>query len=106
MMDSPSLSNEKSQALYASVSADYADIENAAIRFKKMKEDPFLNALQVKFSYAITCHKAQGGQWQSVFVEQSYLPEKKYDRDYLRWIYTAFSRATTELHLIGFDELT
>jgi len=106
MMDSPALTNDKNQELYKSVQADYADIENAAIRFKKMKEDPFLNALQVKFSYAITCHKAQGGQWQSVFVEQSYLPEKKFDRDYLRWIYTAFSRATTELHLIGFDEIT
>jgi exodeoxyribonuclease-5 len=105
MADSPALPNDKNQELYKSVVADYAHIENAGIRFKSIKTDPYLNALQVKFAYAVTCHKAQGGQWQSVFVEQAYLPEGKFDRDYLRWLYTAFSRATQQLNLIGFDEM-
>jgi exodeoxyribonuclease-5 len=105
MADSPALPNDKNQELYKSVVADYIHIENAGIRFKSIKADPFLNALQVKFAYAVTCHKAQGGQWQSVFVEQAYLPEGKFDRDYLRWLYTAFSRATQQLNLIGFDEM-
>lgn len=105
MVDSPALPNDKNQFLYKSVVEDYAHIENAGIRFKAIKTDPFLNALQVKFAYAITCHKAQGGQWQSVFVEQAYLSNGKFDRDYLRWLYTAFSRATQQLNLIGFDEM-
>jgi len=105
MADSPALPNDKNQELYKSVVADYIHIENAGIRFNSIKADPFLNALQVKFAYAVTCHKAQGGQWQSVFVEQAYLPEGKFDRDYLRWLYTAFSRATQQLNLIGFDEM-
>ncbi len=105
MADSPALPDNKNQALYKSVVEDYMHIENAGIRFKAIKADPYLNALQVKFAYAVTCHKAQGGQWQSVFVEQAYLPEGKFDRDYLRWLYTAFSRATQQLNLIGFDEM-
>jgi len=105
LADSPALPSEKNQQLYASVVEDYAHIENAAVRFKQIKADPFLNALQVKFAYAITCHKAQGGQWQSVFVEQAYLSEDTVNKDYLRWLYTAFTRATQKLNLIGFDEM-
>ena len=70
-------------------------------QYKAIKENPFFNALQVKFSYAITCHKSQGGQWENVIIEQPYLPEGP-NRDYLRWLYTAVTRAKRQLYLIGF----
>jgi exodeoxyribonuclease-5 len=69
-----------------------------------IKKDPFLNALQIKFAYALTCHKAQGGQWKAVFVDQGYLPEEQIDRDFTRWLYTAITRATEELYLVNFDQ--
>ena len=72
-------------------------------RQKAVKDDPYFNALQVKFGYAITCHKSQGGQWDTVFVEQPYLPNG-IDRDYLRWLYTAITRAKEKLFLIGFKD--
>ncbi|MEP0481066.1 MAG: ATP-binding domain-containing protein, partial [Nonlabens sp.] len=70
-------------------------------QYKEIKENPFFNALQVKFSYAITCHKSQGGQWENVIIEQPYLPDGP-DKGYLRWLYTAVTRAKTNLYLIGF----
>ncbi|MBK9146344.1 MAG: AAA family ATPase [Flavobacteriales bacterium] len=69
---------------------------------KRLREDPFLNALQVKYAYAVTCHKAQGGQWRTVFVDQGYLTEDMVDQEYLRWLYTAVTRATRKLHLLNF----
>ena len=71
--------------------------------FLGVKNNKFFNALQVKFSYAITCHKSQGGQWNTIFVEQPYLPEGP-DRDYIRWLYTAVTRAKEKLYLIGFRD--
>jgi len=68
-----------------------------------IRKDPFLNALQIKFAYALTCHKAQGGQWQAVFVDQGYLPENLVDKDFTRWLYTAMTRASEELYLVNFD---
>jgi exodeoxyribonuclease-5 len=69
-----------------------------------INEDPFFNALQIKYAYAITCHKAQGGQWKAVYVDQGYLPKDKIDMEYLRWLYTAVTRATEELFLVNFSQ--
>lgn len=103
--NSASLSYEESNALYVEVQKDYEDERSKYKKFLKVKSNKFFNALQVKFSYAVTCHKAQGGQWNSVFVEQPYLPNG-IDKDYLRWLYTAITRAKETLYLIGFkDEL-
>ena len=101
-VEGPALSYEEGNRLYQEVLKDYADISNRYLRFRKVKENEYLNALQVKFAYAITCHKSQGGQWKEVFIEQPYLPNDTVDKDYLRWLYTAFTRATERVHLIGF----
>ena len=104
MSDAPALSQEENKRLYESVSADYADIADRRLRLKKVKEDSFFNALQVKFAYAITCHKAQGGQWPCVFVEQGYLTDEMINTEYLRWLYTAVSRASEKLYLVNFNK--
>ena len=70
----------------------------------KIKNDPFLNAVQVKFSYSLTCHKTQGGQWKIVMIDQGYLPEDGVDREFLRWLYTAVTRATEKVYLINFKD--
>ena len=101
--ESPSLTYEQSNQLYQEVMLDYADEKPAYKRFQKVKENEYFNALQVKFSYAITCHKSQGGQWDTVFIEQPYLPNG-IDRDYVRWLYTAVTRAKSKLYLIGFKD--
>ncbi|MDC1363424.1 ATP-binding domain-containing protein, partial [Flavobacteriaceae bacterium] len=85
------------------VMKDYAHESSKFKKFQAVKKNRYFNALQVKFSYAITCHKSQGGQWQNVFVEQPYLPNGV-DKDYLRWLYTAITRAQERLYLIGFKE--
>ncbi len=99
--DTPSLSYEEGNRLYQEVQNDYAHEKSKYKRFLGVKNNKYFNALQVKFSYAITCHKSQGGQWNTVFVEQPYLPNG-IDRDYLRWLYTAVTRAKEKLYLIGF----
>ena len=100
--DSPALSREESERLFQTVMADYADIPLKRVRMKKMKQDPHFNALQVKYAYAVTCHKAQGGQWQNVFLDQGYLSEEYLTPDYFRWLYTAFTRATGRLYLVNY----
>jgi ATP-dependent exoDNAse (exonuclease V) alpha subunit len=100
--ESPSLTYEESNKLYQEVLLDYEG-ETKYKKFLKVKSNPQFNALQVKFSYAITCHKSQGGQWNTVFVEQPYLPNG-IDRDYVRWLYTAITRAKEKLYLIGFKD--
>ena len=100
--ESPSLTYEESNKLYQEVLLDYEG-ETKYKKFQKVKENEFFNALQVKFSYAITCHKSQGGQWNTVFIEQPYLPNG-IDRDYVRWLYTAITRAKDKLYLIGFKD--
>lgn len=100
--ESPSLTYDESNLLYQEVMKDYEG-ETKFKQFQKVKENEFFNALQVKFSYAITCHKSQGGQWNTVFVEQPYLPDG-IDRDYIRWLYTAITRAKDKLYLIGFKD--
>ncbi len=104
MSEAPALSPADNKRLYDSVSADYSDIPDKRLRLKKVKEDAFFNALQVKFAYAITCHKAQGGQWPCVFVEQGYLTEEMINTEYLRWLYTAVSRASEKLFLVNFNK--
>lgn len=101
--ESPSLSYEDGNKLYQAVSEDYASEKSNYKKFLSIKNNKFFNALQVKFSYAITCHKSQGGQWDTVFVEQPYLPND-IDKEYLRWLYTAITRAKKKLYLIGFKE--
>ena len=100
--ESPSLTYDESNKLYQEVQLDYEG-ETKYKKFLKVKSNPQFNALQVKFSYAITCHKSQGGQWNTVFVEQPYLPNG-IDRDYVRWLYTAITRAKEKLYLIGFKD--
>ena len=103
MIESSALSQADNKKLFDSVLLDYMDIPEKNLRFKKVKDDHFYNALQVKFAYATTCHKAQGGQWPCVFVEQGYLTDEMINTEYLRWLYTAISRATEKLYLINFN---
>lgn len=99
--ESPSLSYEDGNRLYQEVMKDYAHEKSKYKKFLGVKNNKYFNGLQVKFSYAITCHKSQGGQWNTVFVEQPYLPNGP-DKEYLRWLYTAVTRAKEKLYLIGF----
>lgn len=100
--ESASLSQEDANRLYQEVSMDYQDIANKRLRYLKIKNDPFLNAVQVKFAYSLTCHKTQGGQWKIVLVDQGYLPDDALDKEFLRWLYTAVTRATEKVYLINF----
>lgn len=102
--DAPALTREESERLFQAVQEDYSDITVKRERMKKIKEDSWYNALQVKYAYAVTCHKAQGGQWQRVFVDQGYMTEEMLTPDYYRWLYTAFTRATETLYLVNWPE--
>ena len=100
--DTPALSRDQNEQLYQRVLADYMDIPRKPERFKMMKKDPYFNALQVKFAYAVTCHKAQGGQWKNVFIDMGYIPEDAfYTLDFYRWLYTSFTRAYGKIFLIN-----
>ncbi|WP_405607649.1 ATP-dependent RecD-like DNA helicase [Polaribacter sp. Asnod1-A03] len=101
--ESPSLSYEESNRLYQAVKEDYAHEKSKFKQFLAIKKNVYFNSLQVKFSYAITCHKSQGGQWKTVFIEQPYLPEGV-SKAYFRWLYTAVTRAQEKLYLIGFKD--
>ncbi len=83
---------------------DYADIPRKPDRFKKLKADPYYNALQIKYAYAVTCHKAQGGQWAHVYVDQGYMTDEMLTPDYIHWLYTAFTRATEKLFLVNWPK--
>lgn len=102
--ESPSLTREESTRLFYEVEKDYADIRSKIKRFKEIRENPHFNAVQVKFSYAVTCHKAQGGQWRAVFVDRCLFGDEPMTRDLLRWLYTALTRATDRLYLVNFDK--
>lgn len=104
MMDGPSLGSEHMKTLYQQISLDYMHIKTSKARLKKIKEDPFFNAMQVKFAYAVTCHKAQGGQWPNIFIDQGFFKPEMINREYLRWLYTAITRATRKVYLVNFDE--
>ena len=102
--DSPALPKDMNDKLFYSVLEDYVDIPTKRERMKKMKTDPYYNALQVKYAYAVTCHKAQGGQWKRVFLDQGYMTEDMLSPDYFRWLYTAFTRATETLYLVNWPK--
>ena len=100
--DAPALPKADNDRLFYTVLEDYADITMKRERMKKMKADPYYNALQVKYAYAVTCHKAQGGQWKNVFLDQGYMTDEYLTPDYFRWLYTAFTRATGTLYLVNY----
>ena len=102
--EAPALTREQQEQLFQKVMEDYADIPNKQERLKKIKEDRYYNALQVKFAYAATCHKAQGGQWAHVYVDQGYMTDDMLSADYLHWLYTAFTRATEQLYLVNWPK--
>lgn len=102
--DTPALSRADHDRLFYTVLEDYADITIKRERMKKMKTDPYYNALQVKYAYAVTCHKAQGGQWKNVFLDQGYMTDEYLTPDYFRWLYTAFTRATGTLYLVNYPK--
>lgn len=103
-IESAALGPEENRRLFDAISEDYMDIRNKKKRWEKIRENPYLNALQVKFAYAVTCHKAQGGQWKAVFVDQGYLTEDMLNVEFLRWLYTAFTRPTERLYLVNFNK--
>ncbi|WP_439882386.1 ATP-dependent DNA helicase [Pontibacter sp. MBLB2868] len=102
--DAPALPADQNKKLYEAVLQDYMDIPNKRDRNKEVKKNPYLNALQVKFAYALTCHKAQGGQWKAVFVDQGFLKDDMVNEEFARWLYTALTRSSEELYLLNFNE--
>ena len=102
--EAPSLTHEQSEQLFNGVLADYGDIPLKADRMKHVREDKYYNALQVKFAYAVTCHKAQGGQWAHVYLDQGYMTDDMLTPDYIHWLYTAFTRATEKLFLVNWPK--
>ncbi len=102
--EAPALTHEQQEQLYNAVIEDYADIPQKVERIKKMKSDRYYNALQVKFAYAVTCHKAQGGQWAHVYLDQGYMTDDMLTPDYIHWLYTAFTRATEKLFLVNWPK--
>ncbi len=102
--EAPSLTREQQAQLYNAVMEDYAEYPRKADRIRKLKQDIYYNALQVKFAYAVTCHKAQGGQWSHVYIDQGYMTDDMLSADYLRWLYTAFTRATERLYLVNWPK--
>lgn len=102
--ESPSLTREQNETLYNNVMEDYQDVPLKADRMKALRQDRYYNALQVKFAYAVTCHKAQGGQWRHVYIDQGYMTDDMLTPDYIHWLYTAFTRATDKLFLVNWPK--
>lgn len=102
--EAPALTHEQNEQLFQQVLADYADVSLKSDRMKKIREDDYYNALQVKFGYAITCHKAQGGQWAHIYLDQGYMTDEMLTPDYIHWLYTAFTRATEHLYLVNWPK--
>ena len=102
--EGPALSAEDNNKLYYAVLQSYGDIADQKVRKEKVRNDPYFNAVQIKYAYALTCHKTQGGQWHTVFIDQGYIQPDGYNLDYLRWMYTAITRATQRLYLINFPD--
>ena len=104
LSEAPALTPEQNQMLYEGVMADYADIHTKRERIDKVRHDAHFNALQIKYAYAVTCHKAQGGQWAHVYVDQGYMTDDMLTPDYIHWLYTAFTRATEKLYLVNWPK--
>ncbi len=102
-IETAALGQEEGKVLYQAILEDFPEVKSKRKQYEKIREHPFFNALQVKFAYAVTCHKAQGGQWENVFIDQGYITEEMMNVEYLRWLYTAFTRATKNLYLINFN---
>ncbi len=102
--ESPSLTREENERLFTAVWEDYPEIRSKRKRMEEVRKNPYYNALQVKYGYAVTCHKAQGGEWKRVFVDQGYITEDMLTPDYYRWLYTAFTRASEKLYLVNWKE--
>jgi len=103
-LDTPALPSDKNKELYQNILADYLNIKNRRKQFEAVRNNPYFNALQIKFAYAITCHKAQGGQWERVFIDQGMFNRNEITLDYLRWFYTALTRSTDKVYLVNFAE--
>ena len=103
-IETASFTYDQNRQLFEAVSEDYAEIRNKRERWKKVKQNPYYNALQVKFAYAITCHKAQGGQWKAVYVDHGFVNDEMLDTEFYRWLYTAFTRPTEKLFLVNFNK--
>ena len=103
-VEAPSLTREQNELLFQNVMADYQHLRLKSERYKALRQDPYYNALQVKYAYAVTCHKAQGGQWSHVYVDQGYMTDDMLTPDYIHWLYTAFTRATEKLYLVNWPK--
>jgi len=104
MAETPSLPINDSKKLFDEIIKDYENIPRKRSRVEKVINNPYYNALQVKFSYALTCHKTQGGQWDAVFIDQGYITDQMINHEFLRWLYTAMTRAIKKLYLINFND--
>lgn len=105
--EAPALTREQQEQLYDKIMEDYSydpALRSKSDRLKALKQDPYYNALQIKYAYAITCHKAQGGQWSNVFIDQGYMTEEMLGPDYFRWLYTAITRATKRVYMVNWKE--
>ena len=102
--ETPSLSSADNKRLFEAVMEDYQHIPNKRLRMQELKKDPYYNALQIKFAFAVTCHKAQGGQWEAVFIDQGYLTDDMMNTEFLRWLYTGITRSTKELFMVNFSD--
>lgn len=102
--EAPALTHEQQEQLFHQIEEDYQDIPLKTDRMKAIRQNQFFNALQVKFAYVVTCHKAQGGQWAHVYVDQGYMTDDMLNPDYIHWLYTAFTRATEMLYLVNWPE--
>lgn len=102
--EAPALTRQQQEVLFQGVWEDYPELTNRRDRMKKLRQDPYYNALQIKYAYAVTCHKAQGGQWEHVYIDQGYITEEMLTPDYFRWLYTAITRATEQVYLVNWPD--
>jgi exodeoxyribonuclease-5 len=102
--ETPALSGEKNRKMFYTILEDYADLKPKQKQYKEVKNNEYFNAIQVKYAYAVTCHKSQGGQWKNVFIDQGYVEKERIDKEYMRWLYTALTRATEKVYLVNFPD--
>jgi ATP-dependent exoDNAse (exonuclease V) alpha subunit len=102
--EAPALTREQSDQLFNAVMDDYEDVPLKPDRLKRVKQDDYFNAVQIKYAYAVTCHKAQGGQWAHIYLDQGYMTDEMLSADYIHWLYTAFTRATEKLFLVNWPK--